>query len=55
MHLAECNRLINTIATMIMKEDVESKDPFWNNSAKNLLEGIIGLFLEEYKKGVVKR
>ncbi|MBQ8659300.1 MAG: type IV secretory system conjugative DNA transfer family protein, partial [Bacilli bacterium] len=27
----------------------------WNNSARNLLEGLIGFFLEEYKKGNVKR
>ncbi len=47
--LAEANRLITTIATMIMIDKVEAKDPFWNNSAKNLLEGLISFFLEEYK------
>lgn len=53
-HYAECNRLITSISSMIMSEK-ESKDPFWNNSAKNLLEGIIGLFLEDYKAGKIKR
>lgn len=33
---------------MIMQEKVQSKGPFWNDSAKNLLEGLIGFFLEEY-------
>lgn len=52
---AETNRLITSLATMIMQEKTQQKDPFWNNSARNLLEGIIGLFLEEYKKGTIKR
>src|SRR5574344_1558503 len=47
--LAETNRLITSLAQMITTEKVEQKDPFWNNSAKNLLEGLIGFFLEEYK------
>ena len=50
--LAETNRLISSLATMVMTDKVEAKDPFWNNSAKNLLEGLIGLFLEEYKLGI---
>ncbi len=54
-HLAETNRLITSLSEMIMKEKVESKDPFWNNSAKQLLEGLIGFFLEEYKLGNIKR
>lgn len=53
--LAETNRLISSLATMVMTDKVEAKDPFWNNSAKNLLEGIIGLFLEEYKDHKIKR
>ena len=53
--LAETNRLISSLADMIMKDKVEAKDPFWNNSAKNLLEGLIGFFLEEYKDGKIKR
>ena len=54
MHFSETNRLITSLATIIMKEKAE-KDPFWNNSAKNLLEGLIGLFLEDYRKGKVPR
>ena len=53
--LAETNRLISSLATMIMTDKAEAKDPFWNNSAKNLLEGLIGLFLEEYKLGNIKK
>ena len=53
--LAETNRLISSLATMVMQEKVEQKDPFWNNSAKNLLEGLIGFFLEEYKAGNITR
>ena len=45
--LAETNRLITSLATMIMQEKTQQKDPFWNNSARNLLEGLIGFFLEE--------
>ena len=53
--LAETNRLISSLATMVMQEKHEQKDPFWNNSAKNLLEGLIGFFLEEYKLGNITR
>ena len=53
--LAETNRLISSLATMVMTDKVESKDPFWNNSAKNLLEGLVGFFLEEYKNGNIKK
>ena len=53
--LAETNRLISSLATMVMTDKVEAKDPFWNNSAKNLLEGLIGLFLEEYKQGTINK
>ena len=53
--LAETNRLITSSATMIMQEKTQAKDPFWNNSARNLLEGIIGFFLEEYKLGNITR
>lgn len=53
--LAETNRLISSLATMVMQEKHEQKDPFWNNSARNLLEGLIGFFLEEYKKGNIRR
>lgn len=54
-HYAETNRLITSIASMITYEKTQGKDPFWNNSAKNLLEGLIGFFLEEYKDGKIKR
>ena len=53
--LAETNRMISSISDMIMQEKIEQKDPFWNNSAKNLLEGIIAFFLEEYKLGNINR
>ena len=33
-HLAECNRLVNSISSMITSDKVTS-DPFWNNSAKD--------------------
>ena len=52
---AETNRLITSISSMVTFEKAQSKDPFWNNSAKNLLEGLIGFFLEEYKDGKIKR
>lgn len=54
-HLAEANRLINSVSQMVMKEDMPSKDPFWMNSSKNLLEGLIAFFMEEYKLGKIKR
>ncbi len=53
--LAETNRLIKSLSSMIMQEKVEVKDPFWNNNAQNLLEGIIGFYLEEYKDKKIKR
>lgn len=54
-HIAETNRLITSLSTMIMSDRSREKDPFWNNSARNLLEGLIGLFLEEFKKGKIGR
>lgn len=54
-YYAETNRLISSLSTMVMQEKVEQKDPFWNNSAKNLLEGLIGFFLEEYKARNITR
>ena len=53
--LAETNRLIKSLANMIMQDNVEQKDPFWNNSAQSLLEGIIGFYLEEYREQRIKR
>ena len=52
---AEVNRLITSLSSIVMKEKIEPKDPFWNNSAQLLLEGIIGFFLEEYELGNIKR
>lgn len=52
---AETNRLITSLASMITYDKSQGKDPFWNNSAKNLLEGLIGFFLEEYKDGKISR
>ena len=54
-YFAETNRLISSLSDMIMKDKVEAKDPFWNQSARQLLEGLIGFFLEEYKLGNIKR
>lgn len=51
---AETNRLINSLADMIFAEK-GNQDPFWNNSASNLLQGLIGLFLEEYKDKKIER
>lgn len=51
---AETRRLINSISAMIFKE-ANDKDPFWNDSASSLLQGIIGLFCEEYKAGKIKK
>lgn len=53
-YYAETNRLINSLADMIFTEK-GIQDPFWNNSASNLLQGLIGLFLEEYKDGKIDR
>ena len=47
---SEVMRQISSLSGMIMSEK-ESKDPFWINSAKQLLEGLIGFFLEEYRDG----
>ena len=52
---AETNRLIISLSSMLMKEKIEPKDPFWNNSAQLLLEGIIGFFLEEYELKNIKK
>src|SRR5574344_1333582 len=53
-YYAETNRLISSLSEMIMN-DKQTKDPFWNNSARNLLEGLISLFLEDYKEGKITR
>ncbi len=53
-HLAECNQLIESISRIIM-EDKTAKEAFWNNTASDLLYGLISLFLEEYVDGKIKR
>lgn len=53
-HLAECNQLIESISKIIM-EDKTAKEAFWNNSASDLLYGLVALFLEEYVDGKIKR
>ena len=46
-HFAQCNQIVSDICTMIMA-DKTAKEAFWNNSASDLLYGIIFLFLEDY-------
>ena len=41
-HYAQCNQIVNDICTMIMA-DKTAKEAFWNNSASDLLYGIIFL------------
>ncbi|MFA6777335.1 MAG: type IV secretory system conjugative DNA transfer family protein, partial [Bacilli bacterium] len=55
-HLAETNKLITATADMLTTEKGTSGDSkFWNNSAGNLLQGLIGLFLEDYKAGKIPK
>ncbi len=51
-HQAETNRLVISLANLIFTEK-ESKDPFWLNSSKQLFVGIVGIFLEDYKEGLI--
>lgn len=51
-HQAETNRLVISLANLIFTEK-ESKDPFWINAAKQLFIGIVGIFLEDYKEGII--
>ncbi len=53
-HLVNCNQLISSLS-IIMMEDKTAKEVFWNNSANDLLYGIISLFLEDYVDGKIKR
>ena len=53
-HYAQCNQIVNDICIMIMKDD-SAKEVFWNNSASDLLYGIIFLFLEDYINGKICR
>lgn len=49
---AEANHLVISLANLIFTEK-ESKDPFWINSSKQMFIGITGIFLEDYKKGLI--
>ena len=49
---AETNRLVIALANLIFTEK-NTKDPFWINSAKQLFIGIVGIFLEDYKSGLI--
>ena len=49
---AETNRLVIALANLIFTEK-NTKDPFWINSAKQLFIGIVGIFLEDYKDGLI--
>lgn len=51
-HQAETNHLVISLGNLIFAEK-ESKDPFWINSSKQLFIGITGIFLEDYKKGLI--
>ena len=53
--LAETNRLITSLSYMVIPINKQEKDPFWSNSARNLLEGLIAFFLEEYKVDNIPR
>ncbi|MDO5569421.1 MAG: type IV secretory system conjugative DNA transfer family protein [bacterium] len=52
-HQAETNRLVISLANLIFTEK-ETKDPFWINSAKQLFIGLTGIFLEDYKAGLIE-
>lgn len=51
-HQAEANHLVISLANLIFTEK-ESKDPFWINSSKQLFIGLTGIFLEDFKKGLI--
>ena len=51
-HQAETNRLVISLANLIFTEK-NSKDPFWINASKQLFIGISGIFLEDYKEGLI--
>lgn len=54
LHFAQCNQFVNDICSMNM-EDATAKEKFWNNSASDLLYGLIFLFLEDYIDGKIRR
>ena len=51
-HQAETNRLVISLANLIFTEK-NAKDPFWINSSKQLFVGLSGIFLEDYKAGLI--
>lgn len=55
MESINASGLINPVIVRQKNDKFKTKDLFWNNSAKNLLEGLIGFFLEEYKQGNIKK
>lgn len=50
----EACSLVLAISDMITQE-ANAKDPFWNNSAGNLLSGLIFYFLEQYENEIITR
>lgn len=54
MHFAQTDLLVEDISRIIMN-DPTAKEKFWNNSASDLLYGIIFLFLEDYIDKKIKR
>ena len=51
-HQAETNRLVISLSNLIFTEK-NSKDPFWINTSKQLFVGLTGIFLEDYKDGLI--
>lgn len=49
---AETNRIVISLGDLIFV-DKDAKDQFWINSAKQLFVGIVGIFLEDYEKGLI--
>lgn len=45
IHFAKCNQMVNDISTMIMNDE-PAKEKFWNNSACDLLYGLIFFIFE---------
>ncbi len=53
-HQAEANRLVISLANLIFVEK-NTKDPFWINASRQLFIGIVGIFLEDYKLGLIDK
>ena len=51
-HQAETNRLTISLASLIFVEK-EQKDPYWINASKQLFIGLTGIFIEDYKEGLI--